>query len=93
MACMRSCQQPTRLEPPGQKIIMSRRSARLAERSSAMRRSPFRFLEAQDLLSLVLGRADLLEHDAFCAALVCRTFRDEIFARFPTVPARRPGRA
>ena len=58
---------------------MSRHSARLAERSSALRRSPFRFLEAHDLLGLVLGRQDLLDNDAFCAALVCRTFRDQVF--------------
>ena len=58
---------------------MGRRSARLAERSGALRRSPFRFLEAHDLLGLVLGRKDLLENDALCAALVCRTFRDQVF--------------
>ena len=49
---------------------MIRRSARLADRLSALRSSPFRFLEANDLLGLVIGRADLVEHDAFCAALV-----------------------
>ena len=47
----------------------------------ALHESPFRFLEGGDLLGLVLDRADLLEHDALlCVALVCRPFRDQIFA-------------
>ena len=45
----------------------------------ALHESPFRFLEGGDLLGLVLDRADLLEHDALCVALVCRPFRDRIF--------------
>ena len=69
-------------------MIASCRSARLAERSSALRCSPFRLLEANDLLGLVLGRADVLEHSAFCVTLVCRNFRDQVFERYPLLPGR-----
>jgi hypothetical protein len=55
-------------------------------RRRALRRSPFRSLAARDLLGLVLGRADLLAHDAFCVALVCRAFRDQVFEYCPPPP-------
>ena len=60
---------------------MSRRSSRIAELSNALRHSPFRHLAENDLLGLVLGRTDVLEHDSLCAALVCCAFRDAIFER------------
>jgi hypothetical protein len=47
----------------------------------ALDRSAFSILERRDQLNLVLGV--LPEGDALCAALVCRRFRDAVFACWP----------
>ena len=51
-----------------------------------MLRSAFLLLAERGLLGLVLGRPDVLEHDALCVALVCRSFRDGVFDVFPRTP-------
>ena len=50
--------------------------------ADALADSPFCVLDQRDQLRLV---SDLVsaEEDALCVALVCRRFRDAIFARFP----------
>ena len=55
-----------------------------------MLRSAFRLLSERGLLALVLGRTDLLEHDALCVALVCRPFRNDIFELCPRPPGGGP---
>ena len=67
-----------------------RHPAHVVGQANALRSSPFRLLDARGMLPLVLGRADLLEHDALCVALVCRSFRDSVWELCP-VPATLPG--